>query len=221
MKIAILGGSFNPPHLGHLLMANQVLEFTDIDEVWLTPCYRHTFDKKLAPVEDRATMTKLLVDSEDTHFGASLGFTRGVKRAEKRGIKPAHAIKFCDEEIKNKLSGDSIDLLNILKKKYLHHFSFIIGSDNLANFKRWGRWEKLITENDFLIFPRPGFSTHLVDYDLDNKKYRFELVKNDLLVITNISSTIVRERIENKLLINHLVPDNLVKYISENKLYIK
>jgi len=193
MKIAILGGSFNPPHLGHLLMARQTLEFTDVDEVWLAPCYNHTFQKHLAPINDRVAMTKMLVEDK---------------------------IKFCDEEIKNKLSGDSIDLLNILKKKCPRdQFYFIIGSDNLAGFKRWGRWEKLITENDFLIFPRPGFSTHLVDYDLDNKKYRFELVKNDLLVITNISSTIVRERIENKLLINHLVPDNLVKYIVNNNLY--
>ena len=118
MKIAVLGGQFNPPHLGHIIMAQQVLEFTDSEQVWLAPCYQHTFDKKMASVKHRATMTKMICNKN---------------------------IKFCDQEIKNKLSGDTIKLMDLLVKKYpQHEFSFIIGSDNLPDFKKWGHWEKLI-----------------------------------------------------------------------------
>jgi len=196
MNIAILGGSFNPPHLGHLLIADQILKFTECDEVWLTPCYHHTFAKNLAPVKDRVAMVKLL---------------------DRTNSK----IKYCGEEIENKLSGDSIDLLNILKKKYPHHkFFFIIGSDNLSGFKRWGHWEKLIRENNFLIFPRPGFSTNLVDYDLDDPSFRFKTINNSLIVTTNISSTIIRERIKKNLSVKHFLPEKVEQYILINKLYI-
>lgn len=193
MKIAILGGSFNPPHIGHLLMAQQILDFLDFDEVWLTPCYQHTFLKHLAPIEDRVAMTKMIT------YGK---------------------IKFSDEEIQNRLSGDSIDLLNILSKKYSgDRFSFVIGTDNLYGFKRWGRWEKLITTYDFILFPRPGFTGNLADYQLDNPSYKFHLLEHLLLVTSDISSTKIRERIQKDISIKHLVPEKVRSYINLRKLY--
>lgn len=193
MNIAILGGSFNPPHLGHILISQQILDFLDFDEVWLTPCYQHTFLKHLASIQDRVAMTKMITYDK---------------------------VKFSDEEIKNRLSGDSIDLLNILTKKYPNnHFSFVIGSDNLAGFKRWGRWEKLITTYDFLIFPRPNFSGNLSQYRLDNPKYKFYLLNNPLLVTSDISSTKIRERVRKRISIKHLVPQKVEKYIQKHNLY--
>lgn len=193
MKIAILGGSFNPPHLGHLLISQQILDFLDFDEVWLTPCYQHTFLKHLAPIKDRVAMTKMIIYDR---------------------------VKFSDEEIKNKLSGDSIDLLDILTKKHPQDtFSFVIGSDNLAGFKRWGRWEKLITTYNFLIFPRPNFSGHLSQYKLNSPDYKFHFMDDPLLVTSDISSTKIRERIQKNISIKHLVPDEVGSYIFKQKLY--
>lgn len=193
MKIGILGGSFNPPHLGHILISQQILDFLDFDEIWLTPCYQHTFLKELAPISHRVAMTKMITDER---------------------------IKFSDEEIKNKLSGDTIYLMDILTKRYPNHdFSFVIGSDNLAGFKRWGQWEKLIRTYKFIIFPRPGFTGELSVYQLDNPIYRFRLFSNPLLVTSDISSTKIRERIQKGISIKNLVADEVGAYILTKNLY--
>lgn len=193
MKIAVLGGSFNPPHLGHALIIDQVLKYAGVDEIWLAPCYRHTFLKNLAPVADRVAMTKKLTN---------------------------HKIKYCGEEIENKLSGDTIELMEILKEKYPEHeFSFLIGSDNLAGLKKWGNWEKLITNFQFLIFKRPNYSMNLAEFGLDNSKYKLTFVNHPKLITSDISSTQVRERLTNKKSISNLVPKKIEEYILKNHLY--
>jgi nicotinate-nucleotide adenylyltransferase len=193
MNMAVLGGAFNPPHLGHLLISRQVLDFMDFNQVWLTPCYKHTFEKDLAPVKHRQAMTKMLINSN---------------------------IKYCGEEIINKLSGDTIELLALLAKKYPEHqFSFIIGTDNLKCFKKWGQWQKLITRFSFLVFPRPGFEYDLKQYGLLNPDYKFRLISHPLLITSNISSTIIRQRIKQKLSCQNLVPKKVKEYMKENNLY--
>ncbi len=193
MKIGILGGAFNPPHLGHLLISSQVLDFADCQEVWLTPCFKHTFDKNMDSVKHRVFMTKMLTNSK---------------------------IKYCDEEIKNKLSGQTIELMELLTKKYpQHQLYFIIGSDNLKNFKKWGDWQKLITTYDFLIFPRPQFGYNLSQWDLDKPEYKFHLLKHPLLIHSNISSTNIRKRLKQGLSINNLVDQKIYNYIIKHQLY--
>lgn len=193
MQIAIFGGSFNPPHFGHQIISQQVLQFTPVKEVWLTPCYTHTFDKQLASSQHRAEMTKMIT---------------------KKNIKYSHA------EIENQLSGETIDLMNLLKNQYPEHdFSFVLGSDNLKKFKQWQDWDKLVSQHTFYIFPRPGFDYQLKNYNLDNPEYKFKLIKNSLLVKSNISSTIIRQRIKNNLSIRNLVPNKVRKYIKQKNLY--
>lgn len=193
MKITILGGSFNPPHLGHQLVINQILDFTNIDQIWLTPCYQHTFNKNLASVKHRVTMTKMLVNKK---------------------------IKYCHQEIENKLSGDTIELMELLRKKYpQHQFSFIIGSDNLKAFKKWGQWEKLLKTTPFLIFPRPDFEYNLAKYGLDNSQYKLTLISHPLLVTSHISSTDIRQGIKKGLSITNLVPLKIKEYIKKHHLY--
>jgi nicotinate-nucleotide adenylyltransferase len=194
MKIAILGGSFNPPHLGHQLIASQTLDFTKNRQIWLTPCYKHTFEKNLAPVKTRVKMTKMLENKK---------------------------IKYSNEEIKAKLDGETINLMNLLKKKYpQHQFSFIIGTDNLPTFKKWGQWQKLITTTQFLVFPRPGFKYNLKKYGLNKKEYLFKKIDHPLLITCNISSTDIRKRVKQNLPIKHLVPKKIADYIKNNKLYL-
>lgn len=195
MKIAVFGGAFNPPHLGHQLIANQILSFTKTEEVWLTPCFKHTFNKSLLSSRQRSEMVKMLVN---------------------------HKIKYCGQEIKNKLNGETIELMVLLKNKYpQHQFSFIIGSDNLVNFKKWGQWEKLVTTTEFLIFPRPKFDFNLLKYNLDNPDYQFKLIQHPLLVKTNLSSTIIRNRLKQDLSIKNLVSPLVEQYIKRNSLYEK
>ncbi len=193
MRIAILGGAFDPPHLGHQLIAEQVLDFTDINEVWLAPCYRHSFNKKLTPVRHRVAMTKMLTNSK---------------------------IKYCNEEVANKLSGETISLMEILRKKYpQHRFFFLIGSDNLIGLKKWGRWQKLITTTDFLVFPRLGFKGNLSRFGLNNSSYKLKTIKHPLIITVDISSTNIRKRVKQGLSIKHLVPKKVEEYIKNHHLY--
>lgn len=128
MNIALLGGAFNPPHLGHLMIAQQVLDFTDTQEVWFLPNYGQSPPKPVASAEDRLAMTRLL----------TLPKTR-----------------VSTIEIDNKLDGETIHLIPFLPKE--HAFSFIIGSDQLPTFHLWLEWEKLLKAMPFWVFPRYGY----------------------------------------------------------------
>jgi nicotinate-nucleotide adenylyltransferase len=144
MNIALLGGAFNPPHNGHLMIAQQVLDYTKSDEVWFLPNYDQIPPKPVASVEHRLAMANLLV-ADKTHVSTL--------------------------EINNKLDGDTIHLLPFLPKE--HQFSFVIGSDQLPTFHLWGDWETLLEKMPFFIFPRYGYpneplykNMHVVNHEL-------------------------------------------------------
>lgn len=129
MKIGLLGGAFNPPHLAHAHMAAQVLDFAGFSEVWFLPNYGQQPPKPdVAPVADRLTMTKML-------------------------ILPKTKISML--EIDNKLSGNTIEILPHLPPE--HSYTFIMGADWLPTFELWGNWQELVKKLPFLVFPRPGF----------------------------------------------------------------
>jgi len=128
MKIGLLGGKFNPPHLGHMLIAEQVLDFAGFDEVWFVPNYGQSFHEPVAPVKDRLAMTNHIQLSKT---------------------------KVSTLEIDNKLDGKTIHLLPFLPKE--NKYTFIIGSDQLATFHQWGDYKTLIKQIPFLVFPRYGY----------------------------------------------------------------
>lgn len=128
MNIALLGGAFNPPHFGHIMIARQVLDFTDSEEVWFLPNFRQSPPKPVAPVADRLAMTRLI---------------------EFPGTKVSTI------EIDNQLDGQTINLLPYLPKE--HTYRFVIGSDQLPAFHLWGDYQELLRRMQFLVFPRYGY----------------------------------------------------------------
>jgi nicotinate-nucleotide adenylyltransferase len=191
MNIGLLGGTFNPPHIGHLLVAQQVLDFTLCDEVWMVPTYKHTFQKPAAPVEHRVEMTRILVDSV-------------ISSKNKQ-------IKVCTIEIDQKLDGNTIHLLPFLPKE--HIYTFIIGSDQLPSFHLWGEWKQLLNELPFLVFPRYGYPNEPLYAGM-------KVVNDQSLIVSNISSTKIRDRIKRGLLTHTFIPEPLEQYIVRNKLYL-
>lgn len=130
MRIGILGGVFNPPHLGHLMIARQVLDFVGLEEIWFLPNYgQHPPKPHIASVAHRLAMTKLL-DMPGT--------------------------KVSTIEIDRKLDGNTINLLPHLPPE--HTYTFILGADWLGGFTMWGNWEELLERIPFLIFPRCGYA---------------------------------------------------------------
>ncbi|MFH1832673.1 MAG: nicotinate (nicotinamide) nucleotide adenylyltransferase [Candidatus Levyibacteriota bacterium] len=187
MKIAILGGRFDPPHIGHWLIAKQALEQRpEIDEIWFMPAFKHQWKEILTSVKDRMIM---------------LGFMKNNR------------IKISDIEIKREGISYSIDTIKEIKKKYKHQIYWIIGSDILSEFNRWNKKEELTKLTTFLVFPRDPYAIP------KNLPKGFEVLKGKNLIVTNLSSTLIRQRIKKHLPISNLVPKGVEEYIKKHELY--
>jgi nicotinate-nucleotide adenylyltransferase len=188
MKIGILGGSFDPPHFGHLLVARQTLEIMNLDEVWLMPYFAHNWDSTVSPATDRLAMANLIVEPK---------------------------IKVSDEEINFNQKSYTIDTIRRLKNKYSHDFYWIVGTDILAEFNRWKDPDDLQKEVKFLVFQRNGYQMPQL------LPSAFEKVVSPDLVSSNISSTIVRNRLVKGLSVVGLIPEAVLVYIKKHHLYEK
>jgi nicotinate-nucleotide adenylyltransferase len=203
MHIALLGGSFDPPHLGHLLIAQQVKEQLAVDQVWLLPMFgtaahHKIFQKNLSPVEDRLAMARLL----ENEF-----------------------IRVSDFEIEHNRESITIITLEKLAELYpQHRFSWITGSDKLETFQKYDRWQDIIQKHQVIVFPREHMLWHLEDrvkesFELQTIPENVIVLQNKDLVLTNISSTTIRDRIQKGLSIDYLVPNGVAEYIQEHNLY--
>jgi nicotinate-nucleotide adenylyltransferase len=188
-NITLFGGSFNPPHLGHQIVISQTFELIkDLDEIWLLPDYQHAFAKgnSFASSHHRLAMTKLLE-------------TKNVKT------------QTCCFD--HQMPGNTIFHITYLKKKYpQHHFSFLLGSDNLKSFHKWPEYQTLLKRLPFYIYPR-------ANHPFKPLYPNMLPLEHPLQVITNISSTMIRNRLKNNLPINHLVPENINAYLKTHSLY--
>ena len=137
MQIGIFGGSFDPPHLGHLRSAQRLLGHKSVDQAWLMPCYSHVWEKKLSPVKHRLAMTKLLENKN---------------------------IKVSTIEIEQKRPVPTIETLRILRKKYPNdRFFWVIGEKSLPELPKWKDYEKLISNNDLLVVAEiKGISSSII-----------------------------------------------------------
>lgn len=203
MKIAILGGSFDPPHIGHYLIAKQVLELLHIDQVWLMPMYETTghakiFQKNLSPVEDRVAMAEFLKDSQ---------------------------IKISDFEIQNNKKSITIRTLEILTKQYPEdEFYWITGSDKLETFQQYERWQDIVHNHNLIIFPREWILAQFEEkvketLQLQSIPPNVIVLQDKDLILTNISSTTIRGRVKKNLPIDFLVMKDVETYIEQKKLY--
>ena len=136
-RIALFGGSFNPPHVAHQLVALYVLETQPIDELWFVPVYEHVFGKQLEPFSNRVTMCEL----------AATAIPRAkVSRAEELLAKrPGFA------------GSRTIDLLEHLIATHPGiELRLIVGSDILGEADQWNRWQDVITAAPLIVVRRTG-----------------------------------------------------------------
>ncbi len=137
-RVGLFGGSFNPPHAAHQLVALYCLETQPIDEIWFTPVYTHVFGKDLAPYEDRLAMCELAT--------AALGSRARVSRAEQDlAQQPGFA------------GSRTLDLIHHLAT--LHpttRFRLIVGTDILAETAKWHRWADVVAAAPPIIVGRTG-----------------------------------------------------------------
>ncbi len=191
-KIGIFGGSFNPIHVGHALIANYIVENSDLDSLWLMV-------SPLNPLKECSTM------ASDYH---RLRMTELVTRRMERVITSAF-------EYDLPKPSYTIDTLNALQAKFpKDEFYLVIGADNWCLFDRWKAGDEIISKYHILIYPRRGYDIVIPE------QYRDRVAVVDAPLI-EISSTQVRERLSQLKSISFYVPESVEKYIIDNMLYMK
>jgi len=182
LKVAVLGGSFDPIHLGHLHIANQVLELGAAQEIWFIPSGMHRF---------KADTILLDFDARKSLIDKSIA-------TEKR-------FRCLDIDKAGSGDGTTYEIMHKLKAMHPQYsFAFLIGMDNLSQLPTWYNFNWLKENVRFLISARPDYSP---DSTIVGQLKDFSYVNCKPL---NISSTIIRQRLLNGLSIQGLVPHHLL-----------
>lgn len=135
-KIGILGGTFDPPHLAHLMIAQESMDACNLNEVWFIPTSipPHKKNEDMASAEERVEMTRLAINNRDP-------------------------FKLCTIELDREGPSYTLDTINILKRKYPNdEFYFIIGSDMAVSLHTWNGIEELKKSVTFIVTTRPNYT---------------------------------------------------------------
>ena len=191
MKVGLYFGTFNPIHVGHLIIANHMAEHSDLEQIWMVVTPHN-------PLKQKNT---LLDDYQRLHL---------VRLA----IEDYPKIKPSDIEFKLPQPNYTVNTLAHLMEKYpQHEFSLIMGEDNLKSLHKWKNYEYILQHHDIYIYPRvseeaenPTLKNHPRVHWIDAP-------------IVEISSTFIRENIKNKKNIRPLLPHNVWEYVDHNNFY--
>ena len=157
MKIGLYFGSFNPVHVGHLIIANHILNTEILDEVWFVVSPQNPFKNAagLLNEQHRLTLVKIAIEGESKLKASNIEF---------KMPKPSY----------------TIDTLISLEEKYpLHNFSIILGSDGYQNIEKWKNYKQIIINYNIYIYLRPSFEVRI---DLPNN---IKIVSAPLLEISS------------------------------------
>ena len=191
MKIGILGGSFNPIHIGHAILANYITQYTDIEQLWLMVSPQNPLKSEISDSYDvhRLAMAELVASKCENVITSGFEFTLP---------KPSY----------------TISTLEALTKKFpQHEFVLIIGADNWQYFNKWKDSDLILKNHDIYVYPRKGYEINIPD-DLKDKVYSLDSP------IVEVSSTFIREQLKHNRNMNFYLPQDVYKYILKNRLYL-
>lgn len=197
-KIGIMGGTFNPIHVGHLLLAEWAKDTIELDEVWVIPtgCSYMKENLNIAAPVDRFQMACLAVEGNE-------------------------AFRCNDIEIARHGYTYSYETLEILREQYPdYHFYFIFGADCLFTIEKWKYPERIFANCTVIASVRGDSPIQAMQQKISElkEKYGADIILLPFLQL-EISSTEIRERVRKGQSIRYLVPDNVIAYIEEKGLY--
>ena len=188
-KVGIYSGSFNPIHHGHVMLANDLVEFSDLDELWFVVTPQNPLKKKedLLDDDERLKMVQLAV-GDDPRFHVS------------------------DIEMHLPTPSYTINTLTALSEQHPDcEFIFICGMDSLQNLKNWREYQKILDNYELLVFPREGFDGgDLINYPSVN------VLKTPII---EVSSTFIRNCVKEGRDMRHFMPEKAFQYMDENRFY--
>lgn len=189
--VGLFGGSFNPPHLAHLVVAELVREQFDLDRIVWIPNYQSPFKRleDVAPAGHRIKMTRLAIANNE---------------------------RFALSELEAKREGVSYTVETIRALQVQHpdvEFSLIIGSDSLETFGAWHRPDEILERVRLLVFRRPGAAAAAPPAGFEERVLFAEAP------LIDISGTAVRARLHAGRTVRYMIPDLVHAYILNNDLY--
>lgn len=193
MKIGLYFGTFNPIHVGHLIIANHMAEHSDLDQVWMIVTPHNPLKKKSSLLDDHHRLQMVFLATED--------FPK---------IKPS------DIEFKLPQPNYTVNTLVHLEEKYPNHeFSLIMGEDNLKSFHKWKNYEAILEHHNIYVYPR--ISSEAENLELKNHP-KIHLIDAP---VVEISSTSIRENVKKGKNVQPLLPNKVWDYIDHNNFYRK
>ena len=190
-KIGLFFGSFNPVHVGHLIIANSMLANSDLNEVWLVVSPQN-------PLKERRS---LLADQQRLEM---------VRLA----VHDNYRLRACDVEFHLPIPSYTVLTLAHLGEQYRDkQFCLIMGSDNLATLDRWRNWEYIVDHYQIYVYPRPGYENCALA-----KHPNVTLVDVPTM---DISSTYIREQIRQGHDVRYLLTEPVYQYLTVMHFYEK
>nr|WP_321358417.1 nicotinate (nicotinamide) nucleotide adenylyltransferase [uncultured Draconibacterium sp.] len=190
LKIGLYFGSYNPIHIGHLAIANYMVEYTDIDQLWFVVSPHNPLKKKNNLLDDyqRLELVHRAVDGDDRFRASNIEFSLP---------KPSY----------------TVDTLAYLKDQHPnYHFKILMGSDNLENFHKWKNYETILEDYGIIVYPRPGF-------DPDNVQVGKNITIAKDAPLMEISSSFIRKALKEGKDVRHFLPLKNWEYLEEMNFY--
>jgi nicotinate-nucleotide adenylyltransferase len=189
MKIGLYFGTFNPIHVGHLIIANYFAEHTDLNQVWMVVTPHNPLKNKDTLLKDSTRLELVFLATEDYPK-----------------IKP------CDIEFQLPQPNYTVNTLAHLQDKYpKNEFSLIMGEDNLKSFHKWKNYERILEQCDLLVYPRPNCEK--------TPFHQHPKVKITAAPQVEISSTFIRNAIKENKNVQYFVPEKVWKYMMDMGYY--
>lgn len=188
-KIGLFFGSFNPIHVGHLIIAEYLVEHTDLKEIWfvVSPCNPLKKKQSLLNEHQRLYMVNLAIE-DDPRF------------------------RSCDIEFKLPQPSYTVNTLVHLEEKYPEkEFCLIMGEDNLDCIEKWYNYQFILDNYSIYIYPRDNYETQ--------HKRELPTIHYITAPKIEISATMIRESIKNKQSVKYLMTEKVARYVDEMGLY--
>ncbi|MFM8595893.1 MAG: nicotinate (nicotinamide) nucleotide adenylyltransferase [Flavobacteriales bacterium] len=195
MRIGLFFGTFNPIHVGHLIIANYMAQHPDLDQVWLVVTPQNPLKAKESLLADHIRL--------DMSREAVMDYPRlNVSDLEFQLPKPNYTIS---------------TLTHFCEKYPQHTFSLLLGEDNLRNFHKWFNWEQILAKHCLYVYPRA-----LTPGELSNEQPRAEhpnIIMVPDVPVLGVSSSKIRALLADKKDCSFLLTDKVLRYIEERGLY--
>ena len=191
MHIGLFFGSFNPIHTGHLVIANQLVEYTDLEQIWFIVSPQNPLKQKESMLNeyDRFYMVEQAIEDNDKFRANNIEFTLP---------KPSY----------------TVDTLAYLKEKFpSHKFSLIMGADNLHSLPKWKNFESILQHYHIYVYKRPGYPAPQAPENFFSSVHIVEFPQLD------VSASYIRQCIKEGISIKYLVPEKVRTYIENMNLY--